>query len=84
MANKQLFSAVGGLRLPRTDARNKAGGKAYAFSPRHALAQFAVTGCLNITYYARAEEQFLEIANAALRVEPEFVAKAALLWHVPA
>lgn len=78
MANKQLFSSVGGLSLSRTNARNEAGGSAYAFSPRHELAQYAATGCLNNTYYTTAEEQFLEIANVALRSEPEFVAKAAL------
>ena len=78
MANKQLFSSVGGLSLSRTNARNEAGGVAYAFSPRHALAQYAATGCLNNTYYTTAEEQFLEIANVALRSEPDFVAKAAL------
>ena len=57
MANKTLFQTLAGKLAPRTDARNEAGGRAYARSPEAALAQYAATGCLNGTYYASANEQ---------------------------
>jgi len=50
MANKTLFSSLKSL-LPRADARNEAGGRAYQFAPKHALAQLAATGCFNGTFY---------------------------------
>ena len=34
MANKQLFQSQPGRLPPETNARNEAGGKAYALSPR--------------------------------------------------
>lgn len=47
MANATLFQSLVGALIPRADARNEAGGPAYQLPPRHALAQFAATGCLN-------------------------------------
>ena len=44
MANKQLFKSRPGRLAPETDARNEAGGKAYALSPKAALAQYVATG----------------------------------------
>jgi len=43
VANKSLFSSLTSL-LPRADAVNEAGGKAYALPPKSALAQLAATG----------------------------------------
>src|ERR1700674_1963569 len=40
MANKNLFSSLKSL-LPRANAVNEAGGRAYRLSPKHALAQLA-------------------------------------------
>ena len=40
MANKTLFSSIKS-KLPRTDSYNEAGGRAYKFTPKHALAQMA-------------------------------------------
>ena len=40
MANKTLFSSIKSI-LPRTDSFNEAGGRAYEFTPKHALAQMA-------------------------------------------
>ena len=37
MANKQLFKSQPGRLPPETNARNEAGGKAYALSPQAAL-----------------------------------------------
>jgi 60 kDa SS-A/Ro ribonucleoprotein len=56
MANKSLFSSIKS-KLLRTDTRNEAGGRAYNFTPKHALAQLAATGCFNGVYYASAESQ---------------------------
>jgi 60 kDa SS-A/Ro ribonucleoprotein len=78
MANKTLFQSLIGALIPKTDAANAAGGKAYALSPQHALAQYASTGCLNGTFYADAAEQLDTVLTLAKAVEPEFVAKVAL------
>lgn len=78
MANKSLFASTLGKLLPKADARNEAGGVAYAFTPKQALAQYAATGCLNRTYYADADEQLAKVIELASQVEPEFVARVAL------
>ena len=56
MANKGLFASLKSL-LPRADARNEEGARAYQLPPKHALAQLAATGCFNGTFYAQAEDQ---------------------------
>lgn len=78
MANKNLFASLVGRLLPKTDTINEAGGKAYAFSPKHALAQYAATGCLNGTFYATAETQLETVLALATKVEPPFLAQAAV------
>lgn len=78
MANKSLFRTVIGKLLPRTDAVNEAGGQAYQFGPKHALAQYAATGCLNSTFYASAEDQLADVLGLCEKVEPEFIARTAL------
>jgi 60 kDa SS-A/Ro ribonucleoprotein len=78
MANKSLFKSIAGRLLPKANTRNEAGGKAYAFSPEHALAQYAATGCTNSTYYASADEQVETVLALAQHVEPAFVAKVAI------
>ncbi len=78
MANKSLFASTAGELLPRTDAKNRHQAPAYAYHPRHALAQLAVTGTLQDTFYADAREQLDEVLCLAAAVEPEFLAKAAI------
>jgi len=78
MANKQLFQSRPGRLPPETDARNEAGGQAYALSPQAALAQYAATGCLNATFYASAELQLDTVLGLCAAVEPAFVAKTAI------
>ncbi|MCZ7685772.1 MAG: hypothetical protein M5U28_46145 [Sandaracinaceae bacterium] len=78
MANKNLFASIVGRLLPKTDVVNEAGGRAHAFSPEHALAQYAATGCLNGTFYATAEAQLGAVLALASQVEPRFLAQAAL------
>lgn len=78
MANNSLFSSMKAL-LPRATARNEAGGPAYALGPKHALAQFAATGCFNGTFYADAETQLdtLKALIAQVNDNP-FLAKLAI------
>lgn len=75
MSNRFLFPSAG---PPPADTRNAAGGRAYAMSSEHALAQFAATGCLNDTYYTKAEDQLKEVLALAAKCDPVFVAKTAL------
>ncbi|HEY4414099.1 MAG TPA: TROVE domain-containing protein [Verrucomicrobiae bacterium] len=78
MANKSLFQSLRGTLVPPTDAVNEAGGPAYAFSPKHALAQYASTGCLNSTFYASAEDQLQKVLALTKEVDAEFIAKTAV------
>ena len=78
MANQTLFQSLRGKLLPATDAVNEEQAPAYAFTARHALAQYAVTGCLNGTFYATAEAQLETVLKLCREVEPEFVAKTAV------
>ena len=78
MANSTLFRSSRGAMVPRADTFNRAGGKAYATSPKHALAQYAATGCLNATFYASAEEDLGTVLALASQVSPEIVAKTAV------
>jgi 60 kDa SS-A/Ro ribonucleoprotein len=78
MANKSLFSSMKAL-LSRATVRNEAGGPAYALQPKHALAQFAATGCFNGTYYASAENQLDTLKTLIAQVnDNSFLAKLAV------
>ena len=78
MANKTLFSSLKAL-LPRAMARNEAGGPAYLFTPKHALAQFAATGCFNGTFYADAATQLETLKSLIAQVNDNvFLAKLAV------
>lgn len=78
MANKALFGARRGRWIKPADTCNEAGGIAYRFAPKHALAQLAMTGCLNGVYYADAEEQLDAVLDLARQVDPKFVAQVAI------
>ena len=78
MANKSLFASYAGKLLGRTDATNAAGAPAYAYAPKHALAQAAMTGTLSSTFYASGEMQLAEVLKLVDKVEPQFLAQAAI------
>ncbi len=78
MANKSVFASIRGKLLPRPDGRNREGAPAFVYTPRHRLAQLAVTGCLNGTFYAEAREQLAGVLDAAQAVDPAFVARTAV------
>jgi 60 kDa SS-A/Ro ribonucleoprotein len=78
MANKTLFHSATS-QLPRADAFNEAGGRAYRLPPKHALAQLAATGCFNGVYYAEAEDQLSTLLTLAAQVEDNlYLAKLAV------
>lgn len=81
MASKNLFSGAQ-KSIPQgvkpVDAVNNAGGVAYAFGAEHALAQYALTGTFNGTYYATDEEQLKKTLEFAGKCEPTFIAKTAV------
>ncbi len=78
MANKNIFKSLVGMLAPKTDTFNEAGGGAYQFTPKHALAQFAVTGSFNSIFYAEATDQFAKVVELCEQIDAEFVAKLAV------
>lgn len=83
MSNKKLFSnknkqSVSAKVTRATDTVNEAGGIAYKLSDKAALAQYAMTGCLNGTYYTSDAEQLKKTLELANKVDPKFVAKLAV------
>jgi 60 kDa SS-A/Ro ribonucleoprotein len=67
-----------GALLPATTTQNAEAAPAYAFEPRHAMAQYASTGCLNTTFYATDVEQLDTVLALCERLEPEFIARGAI------
>lgn len=78
MANKSLFGSTRGRTVPKTDAVNAAGGKAYALSPKAALARYAATGCLSNTFYVKAEDHLDRVIALAGECDSDFIAKVAV------
>lgn len=78
MANKHLFASLIGRMFPNTTGMNNANAPAYELSPRHALAQYAVSGCLHSTFYTTAEEQLEQVFVLCRDVDAEWIAKVAV------
>jgi 60 kDa SS-A/Ro ribonucleoprotein len=78
MANKTLFKSLIGKLMPSTDALNEHQAPAYALSPKHQLAQYAATGCLNHTFYASADDQLAKVLELCEKVDADFIAKTAV------
>jgi 60 kDa SS-A/Ro ribonucleoprotein len=78
MANKSLFASMLG-RLPKANAVNEAGGRAYKLEPKHALAQVAATGTFGNAFYSTAETQLDEVLKLLDEVDDnQYLAKLAL------
>jgi 60 kDa SS-A/Ro ribonucleoprotein len=86
MSNKKLFSSKKNVNkkflsqkvtLP-VNTVNKAGGTAYSLSDKAALAQYAMTGTLNGTFYASDKEQLTKTLELANKADPKFVAQLAV------
>lgn len=78
MINRLLFGTAGATALQATDTINQAGAPAYALSAKQTLAQLAMTGCLNSTFYSDAESQLDALLAACFDVDSSFVARTAL------
>jgi 60 kDa SS-A/Ro ribonucleoprotein len=78
MASTTTFRSFVGKLLPSSNVSNAAGAPAYALSEKHALAQYAATGCFNATFYASAEQQLKRVIDLAYSVPPSFLAQTAL------
>jgi len=86
MVNTNLFGTTRG-KAPRTvptnekgePFRNEAGGVAFEYTPKHALAQYACTGTLSNTYYASDRDQLKKTLELVKTVnDPEFIGKLAV------
>ena len=78
MVNKSLFASMLG-RLPKANAVNEAGGRAYKLEPKHALAQVAATGTFGNAFYSTAETQLDEVLKLIDEVDDnQYLAKLAL------
>ncbi|GFE64529.1 TROVE domain-containing protein [Litoreibacter roseus] len=78
MANKSVFASMKGRLLPAATAKNAAGAPAYAYSDAHALAQVAMTGTFGQTYYQDPMRELARTLELAGKVDPSFLAKAAI------
>lgn len=80
MANKKIFASTPSrnARNPMADAVNAAGGLAYSRDAEDALAQLAVTGTFNGTFYASGEQTLDELLKLALQCSPQFLAELAV------
>lgn len=73
-----LFSTAVRKNVVATNTVNDAGGRAYKLSDEEALAQIALTGTFNNTYYAKASDQLQRMIAAAEKCAPDYVAKVAV------
>ena len=76
MVNTQLFQTLKGALLPNANTVNAEQAPAYAFTPRHRLAQLAATGCLGQTFYANAEAQLDAVLALAKELDAVFATNA--------
>ncbi|MBU2710015.1 TROVE domain-containing protein [Zooshikella harenae] len=78
MANNTLFQNQRNCTVQVADTTNRVGGLAYQLTAEHALAQYAITGCFNNTYYVGAQEQLDKVLELETQVSPAFLAKLAI------
>ncbi|MDX8354933.1 RNA-binding protein [Cognatiyoonia sp. IB215182] len=78
MANKSVFASMKGRLLPAASATNLAGAPAYTYSDAHALAQLAMTGTFGQTFYQDPMQELQRAVALANKVDPSFLAKAAV------
>lgn len=78
MANKSVFASLKGRLLPKADTKNAEGAPAYRYSDAHVLAQVAVTGTFGQMYYTAPQQELEAVVDLADRVEPQFLAQAAV------
>ena len=78
MVNKSLFSSITSV-FSRATTVNEAGGPAYKFPAKHALAQLAATGTFGNVFYASAQDQLDQLRKLINEVDDnEYLAKLAV------
>ena len=78
MVNQSLFQSAAS-DLPRATATNEAGGPAYEFGPKHALAQIAATGTFGNVFYTTGKDQLDQLLKLIHEVDDnDFLAKLAV------
>jgi 60 kDa SS-A/Ro ribonucleoprotein len=65
MANKSLFKSLVGKLIPAADAANSERAPAYAFTPKHRLAQYAATGCMTASSRSNCSHCGLRISGVS-------------------
>jgi len=81
MANKSVFASLKGRLLPKATALNAEGAKAYAYGAEHKLAQLAMTGTFGGGFYRDAQTEVSALVEAAMAVQPLFLAQTAVhVW----
>jgi len=81
MSSKNLFKSAKSVKksvTKVTNVINSAGGAAYSLDDKAALAQLAMTGCLNGTFYSSDKDQLDKTLALANKLDPKFVAKLAV------
>ena len=85
MSNKKLFGSTGSKSksvskkvTKVTNTVNNAGGTAYSMGDKAALAQLAMTGCFNGTFYVSDKKQLDSVLALANKLPVEYVAKLAV------
>lgn len=84
MSSKKLFSnkssnkSTSNKVIKAANTTNEAGGAAYSLSDKAALAQYAMTGCLNNTFYATDQDQLNKVLELSKKVDTPFLAKLAI------
>ncbi|MFS2005851.1 vWA domain-containing protein [Duganella sp. CT11-25] len=73
-----MFQSLKNKFLPVAAAINEESAPAYALSPKHQLAQYAATGCLNATFYASAEAQLEQVLELCQDMDARFIAQTAV------
>ncbi len=80
MSSKKLFSNTSSSKtvVKTADTTNNAGGMAYSLSDKAALAQLAMTGCFNGTFYTSDKDQLNKVLELSKKVDTLFLAKLAV------
>lgn len=79
MANKNVFKSAVNSSVPASaNSTNLAGGKSYALTNKQAVAQYAVTGTFNGTFYADASQHLKTVQELLKNLDAEFIAKLAI------
>jgi len=79
MPNLDLFKSFVGRLIPQANTMNATGAPAYGLSPKAQLAQIAMTGCMNGTFYAQAQDQLKSVLKLSQEVDPQWLAHLALV-----